>query len=83
MSKRALSAKLDDSLLAEADQLARRLKIPRNRAIEEGLKLWVQLKSREALAIKMKEASFATRKESLMETQAWDSTLTDGLDDDK
>ena len=82
MSKKALSAKLDDSLLAEADQLARRLKIPRNRAIEEGLRLWVHQKSQEELAAKMREASLATRKESLDETRTWDVTLMDGLPDE-
>ena len=82
MSKTALSAKLDDSLLAEADGLARRLKIPRNRAIEEGLRLWVNQKSREVLAAEMKAASLETRGESLKASEDWQSTLTDGLDDE-
>ena len=81
MSKKALSAKLDDSLLEEADRLARRFKVPRNRAIEEGLRLWVREKSRELLAMKMKEASLATRKESLAEAKVWETTLEDGLEE--
>ena len=81
MSKTALSAKLDNVLLAEADQIARRLKIPRNRAIEEGLRLWVNQKYREALAKKMKEASLATREESLNDAKAWEGSLKDGLAD--
>ena len=81
MSKKALSAKLDNSLLAEADRLAHHLKIPRNRAIEEGLRLWVRQKYREAMTIKMKEASLATRKEGLTEAKTWESILGDGLDE--
>ncbi len=80
MSKTALSAKLDEALLEDADRLARRLKIPRNRAIEEGLRLWVDLKSRELLASKMREASLATRAESLRESKEWERSLADGLD---
>ena len=79
MSKTAISAKLDAALLNEADALATQLKIPRNRAVEEGLKMWVSLKSRELLALKMKEASLATRKESRESAQDWDTTLLDGL----
>ena len=83
MSKRAVSAKLDDFLLQEADKLARRFKIARNRAVEEGLRMWVDQKSRELLALKMKEASLATRKESSQVAEEWSSTLDDGLDDAK
>ncbi len=82
MSKRALSAKLDDSLLSQTDQLVKLFKIPRNRALEEGLRLWVDLKSRELLARKMKEASLAVRKESLKNAGEWDEALQDGLGDD-
>ena len=83
MPKKAISAKLDDQLLQEADKLARRFKVARNRAVEEGLKLWVDLKTRELLALKMKEASFATRKESRASTREWEAALMDGLDDAK
>ena len=80
MQKTALSAKIDQVLLTQVDQIAHQLKIPRNRALAEGLKLWVDAKSREILASKMKEASLATRKESLRNAKEWESTLSDGLD---
>jgi hypothetical protein len=79
MPKKALSAKLDDALLAKADRLARKLHVPRNRAIEEGLALWIREKSRELLAQEMKEASHAVRKESLLTAREWDFTLEDGM----
>ena len=81
MSKKAISAKLDDFLLQEADRLARKFKVPRNRAVEEGLQMWVNQKSKELLALKMKEASLATRKESRQVSEEWASTLSDGLDE--
>jgi hypothetical protein len=80
MIKTALSAKIDQILLTQVDQIAHQLKIPRNRALAEGLKLWVEVKSREILAAKMKEASLATRKESQSIAKDWESTLADGLD---
>ena len=83
MSKKAISAKLDDLLLVRADKLARRFKIARNRAVEEGLQMWVTQKSRELLALRMKEASLATRKESCHNAEEWSSTLDDGLGDPK
>jgi len=79
MPKKALSAKLDDALLAKEDRLARKLHVPRNRAIEEGLALWIREKSRELLAQEMKEASHSVRKESLLTAREWDFTLEDGL----
>jgi len=83
MIKTALSAKIDPILLSQVDQIAHQLKIPRNRALAEGLKLWIDLKSREILATKMKAASLATRKESLRTAKEWESTLLDGLDSGK
>lgn len=74
MAKKALSAKLDEALLAKADRLARRLHVPRNRAIEEGLELWVREKSRELLAREMREASLSVRKESLLTAREWEFT---------
>jgi metal-responsive CopG/Arc/MetJ family transcriptional regulator len=79
MPKMAISAKLDQILLAQVDKLARELKIPRNRALAEGLRLWVSSKSKEILANKMKQASIATRKESLSISKEWEPTLLDGL----
>lgn len=79
MPRKALSAKLDQSLLETADRMARRLKISRNRVIEEGLRLWVREKSREMLAAEMRQASLAVRRESLAEAREWESTLEDGL----
>ena len=82
MPKKALSAKLDDQLLAQADKLAERLHVPRNRALEEGLRLWVDKKSRELLAKKMEDASLSVRKESLKTTEEWEAAESDGLDDE-
>lgn len=79
MGKKALSAKLDEDLLSKADRLARNLRVPRNRAIEEGLALWVKERSRELLAQKMKEASYSVRKESLLSAREWDFSLEDGM----
>ncbi len=82
MLKRAISAKLDDELLTEADRLARKFKIARNRAVEDGLRMWVAKKSKELLAQQMREASLLTRKESQLLSKEWDSTLEDGLDNE-
>ena len=83
MSKTAISAKLEDQLLKKTDELAEKFNIARNRAVEEGLQLWVDLKSRELLAIRMKEASLATRKESRESAQEWENALNDGLAKEK
>ena len=83
MSKQAVSAKLQHSLLKKTDQLVRRLKVSRNQAVEEGLKMWIELKSREILALEMKKASLETRDESLRETQDWEIALNDGLDSEE
>lgn len=64
MPKTAISAKVDQGLLEEANRIAHELKIPRNRALSEGLRLWVNSKTKENLATKMKKASLAVRKES-------------------
>lgn len=80
MSKKAISAKLDKDLLEEADRLARRFKVPRNRAVEDGLRMWIDSKSRELLALQMKEASLATRKESLISAREWEGALEDGME---
>jgi metal-responsive CopG/Arc/MetJ family transcriptional regulator len=81
MPKKAISAKLDERLLAEADRLAQRLKTSRNRAVEDGLQMWIESKSRELLALEMKKASLATRKESLLSAREWESSLEDGAED--
>jgi predicted transcriptional regulator len=83
MRKTALSAKIDPELLADVDRVAHHLKILRNRALSEGLKLWVDTKSREILAKKMKEASLSVRAESLKSAKDWETSLLDGLDSTK
>jgi metal-responsive CopG/Arc/MetJ family transcriptional regulator len=77
VTKKPLSAKLDEALLEKVDRLARKLHVPRNRAIEEGLALWIKEKSRELLAKEMEVASHAVRKESLLSAREWDFSLED------
>ena len=82
MSKVAISAKLESDLLAETDFIAQKLHIARNRAVEEGLRLWIRKKSREMLAHQMKLASLSSRNESHEVEQEWSGTHLDGLDGD-
>jgi hypothetical protein len=79
MSKIALSTKIDETLLIEVDKITKALKIPRNRALNEGLRLWIDIKAKEILSLEMKEASLATRKESLATAKDWEPSLADGL----
>ena len=83
MSKTAISAKLEESLLQEADKIAGKLNIARNRAVEEGLQMWVAQKSRELLALEMRKASLVTRKESKASSKEWALALGDGLEKGK
>ncbi len=83
MRKKALSAKIDEELLQRTDRMARKLKTPRNRAIEEGLELWLAKHSREALAEEFRKASWQARESSLAEAQEWDEALLDGLPEGK
>lgn len=82
VAKKAISAKIDDRLLKETDRLAHRLKVPRNRALEEGLALWGEKKRRELLAQEFRRASLAVRKESLANAREWEVALNDGLGDE-
>ena len=82
MAKVAISAKLESDLLAETDRIAEVLHIARNRAVEEGLRLWIRKKSREMLANQMKVASLAVRKESSEVAHEWTKANADGLEDE-
>lgn len=82
MSKVAISAKLESNLLEETDRIAGKLHIARNRAVEEGLRLWIRKKSREMLAQQMKAASLATQKESREIANEWANANMDGLHED-
>lgn len=81
MSKQSISAKLNPKLLQKTDQLARRLKLSRNKAVEEGLQMWIETRSRELLADEFKKASLEVREESLKDAKDWEIALLEGLND--
>jgi len=60
-----VSLKIDDSVFAETEKILSRIKVPRNRYINEAIDYYNQIKKRQILEHKLKRESELVKKESL------------------
>lgn len=62
---KTVSLKIDDSIFGETEKILSRIKIPRNRYINEAIKYYNHLQKRLILENKLKNESFLVQKDSL------------------
>jgi len=62
---KTLSLKLDDSIFEDTDKLAKELKKPRNRYINEAVAFFNELKKKELIKTQLEYESKLVRKESM------------------
>ncbi len=62
---KTVSLKIDDSIFGETEEILSRIKIPRNRYINEALKYYNNLQRRNLLEEKLKRDSELVKSESL------------------
>ena len=60
-----VSLKIDDSIFSETEKILLRIKIPRNRYINEALEYYNQMQRRLLLESKLKKESLLIQKDSL------------------
>jgi hypothetical protein len=62
---KTVSLKIDDSVFGETEKILSRLKVPRNRYINEAIDCYNRIKKRQLLEHKLKRESELVKKESL------------------
>ena len=62
---KTVSLKIDDSVFGETEKILNRIKIPRNRYINEAIDYYNRIKKRQILEHKLKMESDLVKKESL------------------
>ena len=62
---KTVSLKIDDSVFGETEKILSRIKVPRNRYINEALEFYNRIKKRQILEHKLKKESDLVKKESL------------------
>ena len=62
---KTVSLKIDDSIFIETEKILSRLKVPRNRYINEAIDYYNRIKKRQILEQKLKRESELVKKESL------------------
>ncbi len=62
---KTVSLKIDDSIFGETEKILSRIKIPRNRYINEAIEYYNHLQRRLILENKLKNESFLVQKDSL------------------
>jgi hypothetical protein len=62
---KTVSLKIDDSVFGETEKILRRIKIPRNRYINEALEFYNRIKKRQIIEHKLKRESDLVKEESL------------------
>jgi hypothetical protein len=62
---KTVSLKIDDSIFGETERILSRMKIPRNRYINEAIKYYNRLQSRQILEKRLKSESALVKKDSL------------------
>jgi hypothetical protein len=60
-----LSLKLDDRIFEDAEAMSDKLKLPRNRYINQAVEMYNQLNKRRLLKLQLEKESELTRKESM------------------
>lgn len=62
---KTVSLKIDDSIFGETEQILSRIKIPRNRYINEAIEYYNKVQKRQLLEKKLKVESTLVQKESM------------------
>jgi hypothetical protein len=62
---KTVSLKIDDSVFSETEKILGRIKIPRNRYINEALEYYNRIKKRQILELRLKKESELVKDESL------------------
>ena len=62
---KTVSLKIDDSVFLETEKILSRIKVPRNRYINEAIEFYNRMKKRQILEHKLKNESELVKKESL------------------
>jgi hypothetical protein len=62
---KTVSLKIDDSVFGETEKILSRIKVPRNRYINEAIDYYNRIKKRQILEHKLKNESELVKKESL------------------
>jgi hypothetical protein len=62
---KTVSLKIDDSVFGETEKILSRIKVPRNRYINEAISYYNRIKKRQILEHKLKKESDLVKKESL------------------
>jgi hypothetical protein len=62
---KTVSLKIDDSIFGETEKILSRIKVPRNRYINEAIDYYNRIKKRQILEHKLKKESELVKKESL------------------
>jgi len=62
---KTVSLKIDDSIFGETEKILSRIKIPRNRYINEAIEYYNHLQKRQILEKRLKSESALVKKESL------------------
>jgi predicted transcriptional regulator len=62
---KSLSLKLEDDIFEEAEQITRQLNLPRNRYINEAVKVYNSFNKRRLIQKQLQKESLKTRKESM------------------
>ena len=62
---KTVSLKIDDSIFVETEKILTRIKIPRNRYINEAIEYYNQIQRRQLIESKLKKESLLVQKDSL------------------
>ncbi|MBN1187254.1 MAG: hypothetical protein JXB49_33555 [Bacteroidales bacterium] len=62
---KTVSLKIDDSVFGETEKILSRIKVPRNRYINEAIDYYNRIKKRQIIEHKLKKESELVKKESL------------------
>ena len=62
---KTVSLKIDDSVFGETEKILSRIKVPRNRYINEAIDYYNRIKKRQLIEQKLKKESELVKKESL------------------
>ncbi len=78
MSKIARSIQFDEMLLKKTDQISKKIKVSRNKIINDALRLWIKEVEKSLLTTSLKNASHEIQQTESLDN-LWDSSLVDGL----
>jgi len=71
---KTVSLKIDDSVFGETEKILSRIKVPRNRYINEAIDYYNRIKKRQIIEQKLKKESELVKKESLSVLRDFENT---------